>query len=182
MLLVMKRKFIYWYLLFIFLSSISLAQHRTDLQKKIVLGGGIELKLPTSFGLMSQEKLAIKYPSVAHRPTEVYTNENGSVNIAFRHTSNVASSKDLPAFKQLFEGQFKQPGIDFRKSDIRDINGRHFIVMEFITQALDTKIYNLLFITDLEGTLLYSTFNCTVEKMAIWESLGKEIVSSVKVL
>ena len=125
--------------------------------------------------------LSLKYPMEGRQPTEVYTNESGSVNIALNHTDNPASQNQLPQFKQLLERQFYQPQIDFINSEIMAINGRDFIVMEFITPAADSKIYNLMFITSLENRLLLGTFNCIIKELPVWQAKGKEIINSVKV-
>ena len=88
---------------------------------------------------------------------------------------------ELAAVKQVFEQQFRQPEIDFRKSEIKNINGRDFIIIEMITPAVDTKVYNLMFVTSSEGRLLMGTFNCTMDHLKEWQPLAEQIVNSVKV-
>lgn len=141
----------------------------------------VEVLIPRTFKIMDEKMISVKYPLKQHSVFQVYTDEDATVNIAFEHTLNKATLQDLPAIKQVFEQQFNQTQIDFRKSEIKQINGRDFIVIEMITPAMDTEVYNLLFVTSLDGKLLMGTFNCTVEKMKEWQPLAKQILSSVKV-
>lgn len=141
----------------------------------------VEVLVPKAFKIMDAEMLALKYPSKQGTAFLVYTDEDATVNIAFEHLPNKATLQDLPAIKQVFEQQFNQPQIDFKKGEIKNINGRDFIVIEMITPAIDTEVYNLMFVTSLDGKLLMGTFNCTVEKMQEWQPLAEQILSSVKV-
>ena len=152
------------------------------LTRKKVLSNKLSLLMPNNFKLMGRALLEKKYPSEGRRPTEVYTNENASINIAFNHTQNKATLDQLPEIESVLEKQFQNPSVSFEKSEIRKINGRDFILIEFVSPAVDTQIYNLMFITSVEGRLLMGTFNCTENQRTNWESKAKEIVSSVIVL
>jgi hypothetical protein len=48
------------------------------------LSNTIEIKLPAGFQFMDEGMLATKYPP--NKPSEVYTNEEATVNIAFKKT------------------------------------------------------------------------------------------------
>jgi hypothetical protein len=50
-----------------------------------ILSNKIEVLIPESFDIMSEEMLKHKYP-LETRPTLVYTNEDGTVNVAFNLT------------------------------------------------------------------------------------------------
>ena len=56
-----------------------------QLEERSVLGGKVVLLLPVTFELMGEEMLRLKYPA-ERRPTVVYTNPAGSVNVALNHT------------------------------------------------------------------------------------------------
>jgi hypothetical protein len=153
----------------------------SKLEAKSVMNGKLSVLLPSGFTLMGLEMLKAKYPIEGHRPTEVYTNEEGTINIAFNHTQNKCSINELANYKQVFERQFNQPGIEFLKSELKQINGIDFIVMEFITPAVDSRIYNLMFTTSLENRLMMGTFNCTINHLEEWKPLAGEIINSIKV-
>ena len=155
-------------------------QGNMPLNIKTVLSGKATMLIPEEFKLMDAEMLASKYPQTGHQPTEVYTNEEGTINIALNYTQNKAEEKDLPGVKKTMESQFNQPTIEFIQSSMQEIYGRKYIRLEFVTPAADSKIYNLLQITSLEGRLAMFTFNCTENYRRDWEATGKEIMQSIE--
>jgi hypothetical protein len=128
---------------------------------------------------MNAETLALKYPSAGHRPSEVYTNERGTINVALNHTQNKATEANLPDVKKAMETQFNRAPFTFIKSELKEMNGSQFVILEFISPAVDTKIYNLMAIASLEGRLVMTTFNCTEAERKEWEPVGKKIISSI---
>lgn len=153
-----------------------------NLDKQKLLNGKVIVDLPEGFGLMSEEMLAVKYPA-SNRPTLVYTNEQGSVNFAFNHTFNDIPKGKLPEVLPAFVQQFNSiyPQIQWFKKDLEVINGQEFIVLEFITPASDSKIYNLMYVTVLEGRMLMCTFNCIESLRNEWESKAKNSLNSIEI-
>lgn len=152
-----------------------------NLAPRKILSGKGSMLLPEDFVLMDAQSIAKKYPTAGHRPTEVYTNPGGTINIALNHTRNVAKESDLEGVKQVMDAQFNRPSIDFIGSEIRDVKGKKFIILEFVSQAVDTKIYNLMAIGSLEGRLVMATFNCTDNFRKDWQPVAKKIIGSIEV-
>lgn len=153
-----------------------------DFEAKAVLSGKVQVLLPNSFYPMSSEMLATKYPA-GNRPTLVYTNDAGSINFAFNHTADQLTEESLPEFLSAFVQQFNSifPQIQWYKEEITSVNGKDFIIMEFITPAVDTRIYNLMYVTELEGRMLMCSFNCMESQKAEWESKAKQSLNSVEI-
>lgn len=152
------------------------------LEVKSLLNDRIELKIPSDFEIMSEEMMKIKYPS-ENRPNLVYTNESGGINVALSLTENDASEEQIPAFLDAFVNAFQNiyPSADWKDNGVKTINGKEVGYIEFVTPALDTEIYNLIFFTDLDGKLLMATFNCTKKSIEEWESSAHEIMNSLKI-
>lgn len=150
------------------------------LQKLNLLDGKLIVSLPDNFGLMSKEMLTAKYPA-SNRPTLVYTNQNGTINFAFNHTFNDIPKGKLPEVLPVFVQQFNSiyPQIEWFKKDVEMVNGRDFVVLEFITPATDSKIYNIMYVTVLEGRMLMCSFNCLESQKGEWETKAKESLNSV---
>jgi hypothetical protein len=153
-----------------------------ELEKKKLFNNKVEILLPKSFTIMTEEMLQLKYPS-QNRPKLVYTDEDGTVNIAFNHTTSRASQQLVEKYKEVMEATFKStyPDAVWETNEIQQINGRKVGVIVLTTDAADTKIYNHLFYTDLEGRLLIGTFNCTVEKKPDWAATASKIVNSLRI-
>ena len=150
-----------------------------ELTRKTVLNRGCTIMLPTSFSALSADLIELKYPNAGHRPAEVYSNVEGTINVALNHTQSKTKPSDLPAVRKAMEAQFNRAPFQFIKSDLRSINGSDFVVLEFVSQAVDTKIYNLMAMGSLEGRLVIITFNCTEPHRKQWEHIGKEIINSI---
>ncbi len=153
-----------------------------ELEKRSLFNNRLELKIPKDFQVMSEEMLSIKYPS-DRRPTLVYTNKSGGINVALNLTESRATQNEIPSYKDYLLETFKSayPSAEWKSSGVTTINGRKVGYLEFVTPAIDTEIYNLFFFTDLDGKLLLCTFNCTIGSMNEWNSTAKEIMHSLRV-
>lgn len=153
-----------------------------ELQTKSLLNNKVELKVPKDFEIMSDEMMKLKYPS-ERRPTLVFTNKSGGINVALNLTKNKANQDLMVQYKENFVKTFKSmyPSAEWIESGIKEVNGKKVGFLELITPAIDTKIYNLMFFTDVEGQLLLCTFNCTEKSVKEWEPTAKEIMTSLKI-
>lgn len=152
------------------------------LEKRQLLGGKIEILVPTDFKKMDQETLNLKYPS-AQRPTLVYTNEKASVNAAFNLTENPANQDLMESYQANFVTTFEQlyANAEWLDKGVQEVDGRKVGMLELVTPAVDTEIYNLIFFTNLNDKLLICSFNCTKEKQADWQKVAKEIMQSLSI-
>ncbi|MDG1821785.1 MAG: hypothetical protein P8H25_00190 [Flavobacteriaceae bacterium] len=153
-----------------------------DLETKSLLNDKVELKIPKDFDIMSEELMKLKYSS-DRRPTLVYSNESGGINVALNLTQNQANQQLIPTYKDNFVQTFKNlyPSAEWKGNGIKTINGKEVGYLELVTPAMDTEIYNLMFLTDLNGKLLLCTFNCTKKSIAEWTPIAKEIMNSLKI-
>lgn len=153
-----------------------------DLEIKSLLNNKVELKIPKDFDTMSEELMKLKYPS-ERRPTLVYSNESGGINVALNLTQHQASQQMIPVYKDNFVQTFKKlyPSAEWKDSGVKTINGKKVGYLELVTPAIDTEVYNLVFFTDLDGQLLLCTFNCTKKSIEEWTPTAKEIMNSLKI-
>ena len=131
---------------------------------------------------MPEEMIELKYPS-GNRPALVYSNESGTVNLAFSYTPNPLTQDGLPELKEQMIRVFKAlyPSADWRSEGMELVNGRKVAYLELVTPAADTRIYNLLFFTDVGGRALLCTFNCPEEQSGDWEAAALRILLSLTV-
>lgn len=167
---------------FLTLILVSATAKRVDLEKKSLLSNRIELKVPKEFQIMSEEMMNTKYPS-DRKPKLVYTNRSGGINVALNLTESQANQNLIIPYKDNLLETFKgiYPSAEWKSSGVKEINGRKVGYLELVTPAIDTKIYNLIFFTDLDGKLLLCTFNCTINDMEDWIPTAKEIMNSLRV-
>lgn len=76
------------------------------LETKSLLNDKIELKVPKEFVIMSEELMKLKYPS-ERRPTLVYSNESGEINVALNLTPNEADQQLISDYQENFVQTFE---------------------------------------------------------------------------
>jgi hypothetical protein len=127
---------------------------------------------------MDSVTASYKYPAY-NKPTEVYTNQEATVNIAIRRTSQLISKDQIYAEGKKMETQMLKSGrIQLIRSEPANKKTRH--VFSFYTSALDTKVYNIMFVFSVKGRMVIGSFNCTSDLQPIWGKMAYEIIHSVK--
>lgn len=175
----MRQRHVIGLVCLIFISWVS---PTVELEIRSILNDKVEILLPREFEVMSEDMMKLKYPS-ERRPTLVYTDKTGGINVAFNHTTSKANQQQIDAYKDNFVNTFKNlyPSAEWNETGTKEINGRKVGYLELVTPALDTKIYNLMFFTDLDGRLLLCTFNCVEKKQKDWHETAKQIMSSLTI-
>jgi hypothetical protein len=163
----------------LFLMGLSISSF-AQLASKKALSNTIEIKLPTSFKLMDAGMLATKYPSNNH-PTEAYTNEEASVNITFKKTDQLLTEQDVfTQGKKLEQDLVSKGRIELIKTEQIKANSNNIHVFSFYSNAIDTKVYNVLFIFSSKGKMVMGSFNCTSALQSQWQVTAYEIIRSIK--
>ncbi|GGG32029.1 hypothetical protein [Hymenobacter glacieicola] len=168
------------YLLALFFFSAAITG--IELEEKMLIDKKVSLKIPKGFEVMQEQMLKVKYPS-ERRPTIVYTNSTGGINVALNLTINQASQELIPAYQENLRQTFAKlyPSAKGVRSGVEEVNGRKVAFIELVTPAIDSEIYNLIFLTDVDGKLLLCTFNCMVKDQVAWQPTAREIMASLKV-
>ena len=157
-------------------------QDEIKLVKTEILEKKLFVLLPHNFELLPDEILKMKYPT-ANRPKIVYSNKGGTINFAFNHTKNKVRLSQLSSFKSYMEKTFSNmyPTAVWISKELKKVNGVNFGVLEFISPAMDTKIYNLMYYTSVNGRLLICSFNCLLKQKSEWEEIAKKMYQSIKI-
>jgi hypothetical protein len=80
--------------------SVERPQHSSEKIYRTVFlyGNKLQLSIPSYFTVMTSLMKQSKYPS-GNSPDVIYTNEEGTVNIAFKHTSTLLADANLTEIK-----------------------------------------------------------------------------------
>ncbi len=120
---------------------------------------------PPGFKQWTKEQILRKYPP-ARPPKVVYADdERGRISIAASSADAPPELKELEQVRQLLEATYERsfPGLQWLRRDIVTLNGTRWAHLELITQAVDTKIHNELYVTLAGGKLVMFNFNSVVE-------------------
>ncbi|WP_139488164.1 hypothetical protein [Brevibacillus dissolubilis] len=151
-------------------------------EEKSLLDGQLTIALPKKFAIMPEKLAELKYPN-GRRPSLIYSNEAGSINLSLNHTQSPLEDSDLADFQSYMAEilQTAQPGIEWLGKELPIVNGTPVGTLEFVVPALDVEVYNLLFFLQLDQRALLCTFNCTEYEMQDWQPIARGIMHSLKI-
>lgn len=137
-----------------------------DTRRVTLYDGMVSFEPPPEFSRLSEEIVSAKFPE-ARGPGIVYGNSRTTVSIAVTYPpERMLRPEQLPDFKSFMETflEKQKKGMQWLKKEFVEINGQRWIHFELISQAVDTKIHNHLYLTSMDERLLLFNFNSTVEE------------------
>ena len=162
------------------LESVEIAGVR--LEPRTMVSDQVSLLMPVGLELMDAETLAFKYPSDP-RPTEVYTDETGLLNLIVNHTAEAMTPEGLDQARQFTEQMFGKmdPTVEWIASEMRTVQGRDWFHLDFRSTASGYSIRNMMSATSLDGTMLMVTVNMTDNLEPAWAETAGAVLASVQV-
>lgn len=138
--------------------------------------------IPEPFEQMSEDVAKVKYP-LESRPNMIYTNETGSINFAFSDTGYELQEKDIEEYLNVLLDTFKEisPTAQILNHHVDEHAGYKIGVIEMITKAVDTNIYNYMWYRVVDERLIISTFNCKEEDMDAWRDVAMYVQQHQKI-
>jgi hypothetical protein len=148
--------------------------------RRSVLQDKFSIVMPKDFKLMDAAYMSLKYPA-NNRPSEVYTNMDATVNIAFKNTDQNLAEQNVFREGKKIEQQLSSGGkIQLTSSEQLQANGNNIHVFGFYTSAIDTRVYNVMFVFSLKGKMVIGSFNCTASLQQQWQDRAYQIIRSIK--
>lgn len=158
-------------------------ENEREFTKLKVFNSNVEIEVFKELDPMPQSLFELKYPFEHFHTTQTYSNADGTITLLMSIRPETVSYEDLRNYPRTIATSFaNNPSIELKQNRIRKINNRDFIVVEMITSAVDAQIYNLIYITSLEGKLLVCTFNCTLDKLSKWKPIGEKMLDSISLM
>lgn len=183
----MGKVMIFWSMVYFF------AEAQNIKLTKVTLTPGISMLMPENFSLMPDDVLARKYLSTK-KPTAMYSDPSGEIDLGVNITNHFWQEKDIPMLKDLYKSSLRAAytRVEFLTEEIRTINKRKFVVLEFIGIVEDEKEgiagkrsaisrYNYMMYTVVESRIVVVNFNCPTKYKATWQPIVPQIMQSVKI-
>lgn len=148
---------------------------RVDLfQKKM------SIMLPTTFVNLPSNLAKLKYSS-EQRPQIIKTSLDTTVNIGFNLINEKLLDSQIEALMIQIKSALKRmnPAFPFFDSRIE----KEPIALgwfEFKNFGYDKDVYNLMFITRIDGKALHGVFNCPYEDALEWRDAAHQMMASIK--
>ena len=147
----------------------------------------ISIMMPDFFFLLSEEVKQYIYPA-GNRPSHIYGGENIYYQVSLSKTSHKIPDegmvKFLPLAKKLMEVMGPKTKIlaaNVIKHQAED-SCYHVGILEFISQAVDMSIYNVMFYISINNQLLMGNINFPYKKRNSYMKIAKETIDSIIVL
>ncbi|WP_448530440.1 hypothetical protein [Raineya sp.] len=188
----MMKRVLYWQLVAL-LFFFSLAKGQNIKLKKTSLTPGISMLVPSDFTPMPDEALAKKYLTTK-KPSAMYSDPAGEIDLGVNITNNYWQEQDIPMLKDLYKGSLRASytKVQFFTEEVRTINKRQFVVLEFVGTVEDDKEgimgkksalsrYNYMMYTVVENRIVVVNFNCPAKYQSVWQPLLPKMMQSVKI-
>lgn len=143
--------------------------------------GRMTIALPEHFKDMPEYVAKRKYPS-KYRPSIIMTSEDTLVNYLFDLVERPLPKSELyNAAKGLYDNLKRtQPMGRFDEINLTDrINGQ-VAWFSYHTQVMDADLFQIAFLTDIDGKLMYGMFNCLKEQKDSWFDNALYSITSIR--
>lgn len=151
----------------------------------------ITYMVPESFSLMSAGDRIQKFVS-SREPLAMYSSVDREVDFGVNWNPMEWADGDEEIiygfYKASIQSMFDE--VEFLQDEIREINGKKFIVFEFISSlksenafsgTKSSRNYTYIQYTSYNGQVLLFNIGCTARLMSQWQPVAKEMMESVKV-
>lgn len=143
--------------------------------------GRMEIRLPEGFVDMPDYLAKRKYPS-KYRPPVILMSKDTLVNYGFQLTEAPLAGKQLRDAIEgfLYQSRRIMPAAHFGEIQYTDRVDGQVAYFSYEVPAADTDIFQITYITDIEGKLLHGMFNCLSQERENWEETALSSIRSVK--
>lgn len=169
---------------------------------KTKINEALTVSIPADFTVMAENVYTKKYG--AYRPPlAIYTSPNGYADFGINESVNRSlkafnksdfKEEDLNMLKSMYKSSIMamHSEVNFLQDKIETINGKKFLVLEFVGVVRDEdktisigntekKHYNYIMYSVEEGKVLIFNFNCPANMRSQWQTTAKGIMQSIKI-
>lgn len=151
----------------------------------------IQMKIPDYFINMSDQD-RMKQIASSKVPLAMFSNQEQDVTLGVNYNVMQWGKEDTKLIFDFYKASFQSlfDEITFIQEDVRKINGREFIVFEFVGTIIDDnafsskkpqKNYTYIQYTSWKDQILLFNFSCRERLKNQWEGIAKEVMESVKI-
>ena len=142
---------------------------------------GVSIIIPEQFAKMSEAAAKEKY-ATDYRPQRIFTNHNGTVNIAFSLSEDSLEKSQIKEMATEFKTAIKSknPANVFITQKTEILGNTKIGYFDFKGYGVDQNLYSLIFITSIKGNMLFGVFNCAFDIYRDWKRLAVQMILSIR--
>jgi hypothetical protein len=176
------------FLAIIFIAGVALADTKL---KKTQITKEVSIMLPRDFAPLPDDGIARKYPA-ANRPVAVYSSPNGQVDFSMTQKRSQFGPQDLKMLRDVYKANLMErfTKVDFIRDEVATINGREYIVFEFVSVMADERNasrqapvqkYSMMQYTIQGNQLMVFSMHMPFVMKSNWQDTAREVMGSVKI-
>lgn len=152
-------------------------------QRRTLLEDKITMIAPVLFEPMPEYMAELKYPNT-NRPDYILTNPQTTINLTFSLQNDRLAAEETQEARDAIQKLVlklhpESKVIDSKTVEAGEISIAYF---DFVTPALDSDIYNFMFLFSWKGRMLMGSFNCLQPDMHDWKEIFLQMLSSIEAL
>lgn len=154
---------------------------KVEFERVFLFEDKMSIILPTILVDMPSNLSRLKYPSEL-RPQIIKTTLDTTVNFTFsRYDLDIEDTQIKEAAKQS-QKMLKQlnPAYIFYELEEKNLTTTTISWFDFKSYAMDGQMYNIMYVTCIEGKLVHGNFNCLYKDMIEWKEVANQIILSTK--
>ena len=155
-----------------------------EFSERCILEEKVFMIIPTSFDIMVEEDIEVKYP-LEDRPQVIFTNLDTSINITIsQRRDQILQNDQVEALKNIIQDNVKEEHSDLKLigDGVFCVEENNIAYFDFMSSAVDSEMYNLLYVLSLDSTLILGSFNCIQEYMADWKDIFLQMLQSTRLV
>ncbi|MEC1179995.1 hypothetical protein P9B03_15955 [Metasolibacillus meyeri] len=162
--------------------SLMLEDERIEFTEIAFYQGQIRMRIPTAFDVMESDLMDIKYPS-SRRPDYIYTSESTSINVTLKIMEQQVKPEELEDFTNVMRDTLRkfQSNIEMLDSGMKELEAIQIGYFDFISSAIDNKVYNLMFLFIVGEHVTMGSINCLKKEMPIWQPIAYGMLESITI-
>lgn len=171
------------------LAVLLLAAFAAPKLKKTSVGKNITVGVPEGFQPLPDDGIAVKYPA-PRKPLAVFSNASGRVDFSVAQKPSTFSNRDYALLLKLYKASIQNmySKVDFLAEDIRTINKRDFVMLEFVSSVADTRRtgslapirrYQMVQYAIEGDQLTVFTFVAPADEQAQWQPTAHAVMQSI---
>jgi len=149
-------------------------------KKFSISDGDISFDAPDGFKPMSAELIKIKYPK-GNPPSNALMNDSTETSIVFDLRGGALPQSDIERTRMAYASTYKRVvgGFELKVNKTAKIAGQKWAQLEFVSNTIDSKVYNIMLVTGYKKQMLIFNFNSTLKEFKKYEKAIRKSIKSI---
>jgi hypothetical protein len=162
--------------------TVNIGGQRVEFADVNFFDGKMAMRLPKEFTDMPLNFAKIKYPA-EQRPQIIKTNGDGSINVTLSLYQEKLKKEDVPdcisGLKMVIE-RMNPANIFFELKTEQSEALTTVGYFDYKSNAIDSDLYNIMFVTPIAGNIMLGTFNCRLSDRENWQIIALQMILSTR--